>query len=105
MASAGGRLRLVPPSVANNGQRCLAASGLCAPALTGSLALEQPPHTFVLLFELNGLEVDCHVIWRRKKEIGVRFLSAPRLLAPKRIQLNKPPVPDQSPRLVRKRPT
>jgi hypothetical protein len=62
------------------------------------------PNTFALLIELDGLDADCQVVWRRDNEMGVRFLSAPRLLAPKRIQIVKP-LANHPPPLRRKRPT
>ena len=51
------------------------------------------PDTFELIIELDGLEVDCHVVWRKATDIGVRFLSAPRIVAAKRVQVVNAIVP------------
>jgi hypothetical protein len=48
------------------------------------------PDTFVLVIELDGFEADCEVVHRRAKEIAVKFLSAPRIVKPKRVQIVKP---------------
>lgn len=44
---------------------------------TGSrLAVEgsvEAPDTFTLQVEIDGVEADCRVVWRRGKEIGVAF--------------------------------
>lgn len=45
------------------------------------------PDTFELIIELDGLEAPCQVVWRRTPEIGVKFLSEPRKVAPKRTQV------------------
>lgn len=34
-----------------------------------------PPDTFGLIIELDGIEVDCEVTWRRGQDVGVRFIS------------------------------
>lgn len=60
------------------------------------------PNTFELLIELDGFEANCEVLWRKDKEIGVRFLSAPRMMPPKRIQVVNALVPNQPPTLRRK---
>ena len=44
------------------------------------------PDTFELILDLDGIEADCEVVWRRPKEIGVRF-TATRVVAPKRTQV------------------
>jgi PilZ domain len=31
------------------------------------------PDTFELMSEIDGLEVACQVVWRRSKEVGVKF--------------------------------
>jgi len=51
------------------------------------------PDTFELIIELDGLEVDCQVVWRKATDIGVRFLSAPRIVAAKRVQVVNAIVP------------
>ncbi len=48
------------------------------------------PDTFELLLELDGLEADCEVTWRKDKEIGVRFLAL-RAVEPKRTQVVSQP--------------
>jgi hypothetical protein len=59
------------------------------------------PNTFELLIELDGFEANCEVLWRKDKDIGVRFLSAPRMVAPKRAQVVNALVPNQPPNLRR----
>lgn len=44
------------------------------------------PDTFELIIDLDGLEVDCEVVWRKDSDLGVRFLGAPRRVTPKRQQ-------------------
>jgi hypothetical protein len=60
------------------------------------------PNTFELLIELDGLEAQCEVVWRKDKEIGVRFASPPRMVAPKRAQSVNPLISRHSPLLRRK---
>ncbi len=60
------------------------------------------PNTFELIIELDGLEAGCEVVWRKEKDIGVRFLSAPRTVPPRRTQVVKALVPEQAPTLRRK---
>ncbi len=45
------------------------------------------PDTFELIVELDGLEAQCVVVWRKQHEVGVGFLEAPRRAAPKRAQV------------------
>lgn len=45
------------------------------------------PDTFELIIELDGLEAPCQVVWRKGGEVGVKFLSAPRIVAAKRAQV------------------
>ena len=45
------------------------------------------PDTFELIVELDGLEAHVEVVWRRPTEVGVRFLAAPTLSAPRRSQV------------------
>jgi len=45
------------------------------------------PDTFELIIELDGLEVQCLVVWRKAQEVGVGFLEEPRHSAPKRAQV------------------
>jgi hypothetical protein len=44
------------------------------------------PDTFVLKIETDGLDADCEVVWRRGREIGVRFLAS-RRLEKRRVQI------------------
>jgi hypothetical protein len=60
------------------------------------------PDTFELIIELDGLEVDCQVVWRKTPDVGVRFLSEPRIVAAKRRQVVNPLAPSQAPSLRRK---
>jgi PilZ domain len=60
------------------------------------------PNTFELLIELDGLEAQCEVVWRRDKEIGVRFASLPRTGPPKRTQSVNPLTSRQASPLRRK---
>ena len=39
------------------------------------------PDTFELLIPLDGLEAPCQVVWRKGGDVGVKFLSAPRIAA------------------------
>jgi hypothetical protein len=60
------------------------------------------PDTFELIIELDGLEANCEVVSRKAKEVGVRFVSPPRITAPRRTQVIKAHVPAQPPSLRRK---
>ena len=60
------------------------------------------PDTFELLIALDGLEANCQVVWRREADIGVRFIGAPRTVAPKRTQSITAVAPVQTPSLRRK---
>lgn len=51
------------------------------------------PDTFDLIVELDCLEASCQVVWRKADQIGVRFLSAPRIVAARRIQVVNAIVP------------
>jgi len=59
------------------------------------------PDTFELIIEVDGLEASCEVAWRRANEVGVRFLSAPRIVAAKRVQVVNPLAPAKAPTLRR----
>lgn len=48
------------------------------------------PDTFELYIELDGIEVDCEVIWRKTPEVGVRFVSPIRKVHPRRVQIVSP---------------
>lgn len=60
------------------------------------------PDTFVLIVDLDGLEADCEVIWRRQNLVGVRFLGPPRQVAPKRQQVVQPGTIARAPSLRRR---
>lgn len=60
------------------------------------------PDTFELIIELDGVEADCAVVWRRGIVIGVQFTAPPRLRAPKRIQVVSPTKPTEKPSLRKK---
>lgn len=60
------------------------------------------PDTFELIISLDGLEADCQVVWRKATDLGVRFLGAPRMVAPKRTQTISYSRPTQAPTLRRK---
>ncbi len=47
----------------------------------------QFPHAFTLTVELDGLEADCQIVWRKSSDLGVRFTGSPRKIAPKRLQV------------------
>ncbi|MEM9028003.1 MAG: PilZ domain-containing protein [Pseudomonadota bacterium] len=59
------------------------------------------PDTFDLIIELDGLEAECEVVWRKDGELGVRFLGAPRQMSPRRKQVISPVVGDKKPSLRR----
>ena len=44
------------------------------------------PDTFELLIDLDGFEAHVEIAWREQTEVGVRFLSKPVKVAPKRAQ-------------------
>jgi hypothetical protein len=60
------------------------------------------PITFELLIALDGFEANCEVVWRKDKEMGVRFLSPQRTVTPKRVQVVQALVPSQLSTLRRK---
>jgi hypothetical protein len=60
------------------------------------------PDTFELIIDIDGFEANCHVVWRKGNEIGVRFLAAPRMVAPKRDQVINPMLPTPKASLRRK---
>jgi hypothetical protein len=62
------------------------------------------PDTFELLIPLDGLEAACQVVWRKGSEVGVKFLSAPRIVAARRTQVVNPIVPPR-PVTLRRVPT
>jgi hypothetical protein len=60
------------------------------------------PDTFELIIDIDGFEANCQVVWRKGNEIGVRFLGAPRMVAPKRSQIINPMAPSPKASLRRK---
>ena len=60
------------------------------------------PDTFELIIEMDGLEADCEVVWRSGKDVGVRYLGAPRKVAVRRAQVISALVPQSAPSLRRK---
>ncbi|NJO36077.1 MAG: PilZ domain-containing protein [Rhodospirillales bacterium] len=60
------------------------------------------PDTFELIIDIDGFEASCQVVWRKGNEIGVRFLGAPRMVAPKRTQVINPMLPTPKASLRRK---
>lgn len=61
------------------------------------------PDTFELIVDLDGTEANCEVVWRKGKEIGVKFIGAPRMVTPRRIQTVTLLVPER-PATLRRRP-
>ncbi|MGI9424789.1 MAG: PilZ domain-containing protein [Hyphomicrobiaceae bacterium] len=57
------------------------------------------PDTFDLIIDLDGLEARCEVVWRKDKEVGVRFVGAPRKSSPRRHQVVDALVPSSKPSL------
>ena len=55
------------------------------------------PAQFELLIELDGLEAHCEVVRRKIDEVGVRFVSAPRYVAPMRVQVIGTTTPGAAP--------
>ncbi|MEQ8824839.1 MAG: PilZ domain-containing protein [Filomicrobium sp.] len=67
--------------------------------VTGSVAA---PDTFELHVELDGIWVDCEVVWRRNSELGVAFVSPIKRVTPKRKQVVSIKQPESRPTLRRK---
>ena len=44
------------------------------------------PERFELIIEIDGLEAECHVVWRKGSDLGVSFLQT-RREAPRRAQI------------------
>jgi len=61
------------------------------------------PDTFELIIEIDGLEAACEVVSRRGNEVSVRFVSPPRKMPPRRLQVVNAIAPVTPPSL-RKRP-
>ena len=65
------------------------------------------PNHFTLFVDLDGTETDCEVVWRKGRDLGVRFRSAARPGTRRRMQvvgsMANPEKPKQKPQL-RKQP-
>lgn len=60
------------------------------------------PDTFLLIIELDGIEADCEVVWRKSPDLAVAFVSPPRKVSPKRAQVVAAIVQEVKPSLRRK---
>lgn len=60
------------------------------------------PDTFELYIELEGMRVDCEVVWRVGSVAGVQFVGKKRFDSPKRTQVVQPIRPNEKPSLRRK---
>jgi hypothetical protein len=60
------------------------------------------PDKFELIVEIDGMEVLCEVVSRKANQIAVRFVSPPRMLPPRRVQVVMALVPPTPPTLRRK---
>jgi len=60
------------------------------------------PDHFELLIEIDGFEANCEVVWRKDADLGVRFLGAPRTVAPARQQIVQPDTPVKKPSLLKR---
>jgi hypothetical protein len=67
-----------------------------------TLAPTVAPDTFLLIIELDGIEADCEVTWRRNGDVGVKFLGPARKVAPMRTQSITPVEKNGPPSLRRK---
>ncbi|MGE0627765.1 MAG: PilZ domain-containing protein [Hyphomicrobiaceae bacterium] len=45
------------------------------------------PDHFELIIDLDGVEADCEVVWRRDHDLGVRFVTPPRKVGARRQQI------------------
>ena len=52
--------------------------------------IEEVPDTFDLIIDLDGFESSCIVVWRKDREIGVRFVTEPVHRTPGRLQVVEP---------------
>ena len=53
------------------------------------------PDKFTLVIEIDGIEVDCHVVWRKERQFGVRFVGEPRSSELCRKQVLQANIPSQ----------
>lgn len=51
------------------------------------------PNTFKLFIELDGMEVECSVVWRDGSSLAVEFISDPTYIVPTRTQVVDLPTP------------
>jgi len=56
------------------------------------------PNHFELIIELDGTEADCDVVWRRGRDLGVRFRAAPRRGSRRRMQVVDTVRPPEKPK-------
>ena len=59
-------------------------------ALIQSANASQIPDTFNLIVDLDGLDVECEVLWRSGTKVGVGFTGHPKFHAPARLQIIDP---------------
>jgi len=63
------------------------------------------PDSFHLYIELDGINVECEVVWRRGLEIGAKFVSEVQVKAPLRSQtVVSTRVGEKKPSLLRRKP-
>ena len=88
----------------NDRRSTMLASFATSPTRAGGCAWTAPcpPDTFLLIIELDGIEVDCEVVWRKPPDLAVAFVSPPRKVSPKRAQIVAALVQDAKPSLRRK---
>ena len=60
------------------------------------------PDTFLLIVELDGIQADCKVVWRKSPELAVTFVAPPRKMNPRRAQVVTAIVPEAKLSLRRK---
>ncbi len=52
------------------------------------------PEKFMLLIELEAIEVECEIAWRKKNELGAKYISAPSAVKKTREQIVSNEIPD-----------
>ena len=102
-----GRRRMLKAGIVafNNGHSTLQCTVRNLPETGAQLRLDGSigaPDTFERRIEIDGLEADCEVVWRKTNELGVRFVSAPQRVAPRRTQVMTAVAPARTPSLRRK---
>lgn len=71
-------------------------------ALVRSDSTQNIPDHFDLIIDLDGTEVACKVVWRKDRDLGVRFIGACRKGEPRRHQVIDPTDGNKSLRLKRR---